>query len=76
VISRYSSAAAVTAAVSAPALTHWLTGSDQWTIGVTCMVVVLIWRHKTNIARLLSGQESRIGQKKKAETKPEDSRPS
>lgn len=81
VISRYSSAAAVTAAVSAPALTHWLTGSDQWTIGVTCMVVVLIWRHKTNIARLLSGQESRIGQKKKtgaesAEAKPEDSRPS
>lgn len=71
-ITRYSSAAAVTAAVSAPALTHWLTGSDQWTVGVTIMVIVLIWRHKTNIARLLSRQETRIGQKKP----PRDSSPS
>jgi glycerol-3-phosphate acyltransferase PlsY len=70
VISRYSSAAAVVAAVSAPALTHWLTGSDNWTISVTCMVIVLIWRHKANIVRLLSGQESRIGQKKN----PDDSK--
>lgn len=69
-ISRYSSAAAVTAAVAAPALTHWLTASDQWTVAVTIMVIVLIWRHKTNIIRLLAGQETRIGQKKKPPQEP------
>jgi glycerol-3-phosphate acyltransferase PlsY len=64
VISRYSSAAAVTAAVSAPVLTRWITGSDEWTVAVTAIVVVLIWRHKGNISRLLAGTETKIGQKK------------
>lgn len=62
---RYSSAAAVVAAVAAPALTFGLTHSDNWTIAVTTMVVVLIWRHKANIVRLLAGTESKIGSGKK-----------
>lgn len=70
VISRYSSAAAVTAAVAAPGLTRWLTGSDDWTMAVIVMVVVLIWRHKANITRLISGQEDKIGQKKKTAATP------
>lgn len=65
-ISRYSSLSAVTASVAAPALTHWIVGDQYWTIGVMAMVVVLIWRHKGNISRLLAGQESKIGSKKKA----------
>jgi glycerol-3-phosphate acyltransferase PlsY len=71
-ISRYSSAAAVVAAVAAPALTRWITGSETWTIGVMAMVIVLIWRHKDNISRLLKGQESKIGSKKKAPTDPDN----
>jgi acyl phosphate:glycerol-3-phosphate acyltransferase len=69
VISRYSSAAAVTAAVSAPALAHWITGSDDWTVAVTAIVVVLIWRHKGNISRLLAGTETKIGQRKNTKEK-------
>ena len=68
-ISRYSSLAAVTAAVSAPALTHWVVGDQYWTTGVMAMVLVLIWRHKGNINRLLAGQESKIGSKKRAADK-------
>ena len=30
------------------------------------MCLLLIWRHKANIQRLLAGTESRIGGKKKA----------
>ncbi|MBS1210900.1 MAG: glycerol-3-phosphate acyltransferase [Proteobacteria bacterium] len=63
-LSRYSSAAAVTAAVAAPALTRWITGSEYWTIAVMGMVLVLIWRHKANISRLIKGTESKIGSKK------------
>lgn len=64
-ISRYSSLAAIVAAVAAPALTQWITGAEHWTIAVMVMVVVLIWRHKANIDRLVKGTESRIGSKKK-----------
>jgi glycerol-3-phosphate acyltransferase PlsY len=31
------------------------------------MSSLLIWRHRGNIAKLMAGQESRIGDKKKAE---------
>ncbi|MDP5238083.1 glycerol-3-phosphate 1-O-acyltransferase PlsY [Uliginosibacterium sp. 31-16] len=73
-ISRYSSLAAVVAAIAAPALTRGITGSEYWTVAVMAMVTVLIWRHKDNIRRLIKGEESKIGSKKKtpAET-PEDS---
>ena len=45
-----------------------MAGSDggvraQIAIGV--MSALLIWRHKDNIKRLMAGQESRIGSKKK-----------
>lgn len=63
-VTRYSSAAALSAAVAAPFLTLWLTHSESWTGGVVIMSAILIWRHKNNITKLLSGQESRIGQKK------------
>lgn len=64
-VSRYSSLAAVVAAIVAPVLTRAITGSEEWTVGVMAMVVVLLWRHKANIARLIKGEESKIGSKKK-----------
>ncbi len=63
-VTRYSSAAALAAAIAAPALTAWLVGEAHW-VGATCaMSAILIWRHKENIGRLLKGQESRIGKKR------------
>ncbi|MBB4012888.1 glycerol-3-phosphate acyltransferase PlsY [Niveibacterium umoris] len=62
---RYSSAAALAAALTAPALTYWRTPELAWTVSVAAMSLILIWRHKENISRLITGQESRIGNKKR-----------
>jgi glycerol-3-phosphate acyltransferase PlsY len=66
-VSRYSSLAALIAAVSAPILTLWLTHNETWTGAVVIMSAILIWRHKDNIRKLLAGQEGRIGKKKPAD---------
>ena len=66
--SRYSSLAALAAAIFAPAY-YWLGGDLVWPldrgvlIAVSVMSALLLWRHRLNITRLLAGQESRIGQK-------------
>lgn len=61
VFTRYSSLAALAAAVAAPTLTWWLLGSADVTAAVTFMCAVLIYRHKSNIRKLLAGNEGRIG---------------
>jgi glycerol-3-phosphate acyltransferase PlsY len=35
------------------------------------MSLLLIWRHRANISKLLAGKESRIGEKKEAAQAPE-----
>jgi acyl phosphate:glycerol-3-phosphate acyltransferase len=66
-VSRYSSLAALSAAVAAPMLTLWLTQNETWTGAVMIMSAILIWRHKDNIRKLLAGQEGRLGKKKSAD---------
>jgi glycerol-3-phosphate acyltransferase PlsY len=61
---RYSSLAALVAAVFAPFYYTLLFGVDAISLAVLIMSVLLIWRHKKNIGNLLSGKESRIGKKK------------
>jgi glycerol-3-phosphate acyltransferase PlsY len=66
---RYSSLAALSAAVFAPfyfALGQDLVwpGSSAMLLALVAMSVVLVWRHQDNLRRLLRGEESRIGQKK------------
>jgi glycerol-3-phosphate acyltransferase PlsY len=66
---RYSSLAALSAAVFAPfyfALGQHLVwpGSSPMLLALVAMSVVLVWRHQDNLRRLLRGEESRIGQKK------------
>ena len=67
--SRYSSLAALAAAVFAPAYyffgNHvvWL-ADDRVLLAVAVMSAVLIWRHQANIGKLIRGEESRIGSKK------------
>ena len=66
--SRYSSLAAVAAAVFAPAF-YLLGAKVVWTgapiiaLSIGAMSAVLLYRHKENIARLIAGKESRIGAK-------------
>jgi glycerol-3-phosphate acyltransferase PlsY len=68
--SRYSSLASIVAAVFAP-LYYLFGGNIAWAFSATLCIaialisVLLIYRHKLNIARLLGGTESRIGARKK-----------
>ena len=58
---RYSSLAALIAAAFAPFFTALLLGFDAYFACVLVIAALLIWRHRTNIARLIAGTESRIG---------------
>ncbi len=68
---RYSSLASLVAAVFAPV--YYIFGDGVvWVmdksivLSTTVMSVLLIWRHAENISRLVKGNESKLGQKKKA----------
>ena len=65
-LTRYSSLSALVAAMTAAIAAGFLEGSIEITIAATAMSALLIWRHRSNIQRLLSGTESRIGSKKSA----------
>lgn len=62
---RYSSAAALAAALASPFVTNWLVADPAWVGAVSAMAAILLWRHAGNIRRLFCGQESRIGSRAK-----------
>ena len=64
VLFRYSSLAALVAAIGAPIYAMVLHLRPELVFAVAIMSMLLIWRHKTNIQNLLSGKESKIGSKK------------
>ncbi|TVT49362.1 MAG: glycerol-3-phosphate 1-O-acyltransferase PlsY [Denitromonas halophila] len=64
ITTRYSSLAALVAAIAAPAFAHVLLNSPAITAACLVMAAMLLWRHADNIKRLLAGTESRIGKKK------------
>jgi len=73
--SRYVSLGSVVAAVALP-LAHWFTAAyarsrweNRWVITVFMAVagVLVIYRHKANLQRLLAGTEKRLGRKKEEE---------
>lgn len=57
-VSRISSLAALSAAVAAPMLAYWRHGADLLTWSVVGIALLLIFRHKKNIAQLRSGKEA------------------
>lgn len=62
---RYSSLSALIAAILAPVYAYFIFSfTSAITLAVLLMSLVLIWRHQTNIANLIAGRESRIGDKK------------
>ena len=67
--SRYVSLASMVAAVFAPAFYLFGTGvawqaTATEVLCLSVMALLLVWRHRENINRLLAGTESKLGQKK------------
>jgi glycerol-3-phosphate acyltransferase PlsY len=62
-IFRYSSLAAIISALVAPFYT-WLI-KPQYTLPVAMLCCLIIWRHQENIKRLISGDEPKVGSKKR-----------
>lgn len=60
---RYSSLAAIVAAVFAPFYQLLIWGGGPVAGAVLVMGLLLIWRHSANIQKLMKGTESKIGQK-------------
>jgi glycerol-3-phosphate acyltransferase PlsY len=63
---RYSSLAALVAAVFSPFYYGLLFGADEKLFAVIAMSALLLYRHSGNIANLMAGKESRIGSKSAA----------
>jgi glycerol-3-phosphate acyltransferase PlsY len=62
---RYSSLAALAAAVFGPIYFVFLFGFQPMGLALLVVCSLLIWRHRSNIQNLMNGTESRIGSKKK-----------
>ena len=60
VFTRYSSLGALAAAAAAPVISWWLLARGEITATITVMCAVLIYRHKSNIRKLLAGSEGRF----------------
>ncbi len=61
---RYSSLAALVAALFAPVYFVFLFGIQPMAMAIFLMSALLIWRHQSNIKNLLNGREGRLGKKK------------
>jgi len=61
---RYSSLAALVAAIAAPIFAMLIHLRPELVLATAIMSMLLIWRHKGNIQNLMTGKESKIGGKK------------
>lgn len=60
---RYSSLAALVAIAAGPLYLWWLAPVPAFLWVMAAMALLLFYRHRTNIANLLAGRESKIGKK-------------
>jgi glycerol-3-phosphate acyltransferase PlsY len=58
---RYSSLSAITVSVLAPFYVWWLTRSGVLIAATAVMALLLLWRHRGNIRKLIAGTETKIG---------------
>ena len=65
IVFRYSSLAALTAILLTPLGFMWLWPEKPIIIAMVVLTVMLFWRHRSNIANLLSGEEGKISFGKK-----------
>ena len=68
---KYSSLAALAAAIFGPIYFVFLFGLQPIAAALLVVCLLLIWRHRSNIRNLMNGTESRIGSKKKTLTQSE-----
>jgi acyl phosphate:glycerol-3-phosphate acyltransferase len=59
---RYSSLSALVATAATPPVLWWL-GERQMAEAFVFLAILLFWKHRENIRRLMAGTEGRIGQK-------------
>ncbi|RYD91131.1 MAG: glycerol-3-phosphate acyltransferase, partial [Sphingomonadales bacterium] len=65
-IFRMSSFAALIATLAVPVIAYFLNPlGDDWIV-FAALAVLIYWRHRANIQRILAGTEPKIGSKKKA----------
>lgn len=60
---RYSSLAAISAAILTPAYLFWFVPGWEYLVMSFIMSGLLIWRHRSNIHNLLTGREDKIDEK-------------
>jgi glycerol-3-phosphate acyltransferase PlsY len=63
IVTRYSSAGALTAAVMAPVFALLVVGDGRFAIFCLFAAALLIFLHRENIKRILDGTEGRVGEK-------------
>jgi len=61
---KISSLSALIATILAPIYIWFLSGNVEWVYVTSVMTLILFWRHRGNIQRLLNGEESLIKAKK------------
>lgn len=61
---KVSSLSALIATFLAPIYAYFLTGELSWVAVITIMTAILFWRHRSNIGRLIRGEEGFIKAKK------------
>ena len=62
-VTRISSAGGISAALSAP-VAAWYFDHIELVPPILAMALIVLWRHRANVARLIRGTEPRIGAKK------------
>ncbi len=67
---RYSSLAAIVAAAFAPFYQLLIWGKGPVALAVAVMGMMLVWRHRANLQKLMDGTESKLGRKKPAAAVP------
>lgn len=65
-LARYVSLASIAGALAIPGASWWLYGAENWILPsvLTALGLLVIWRHRTNIQRLLNGTEHRFRKEK------------
>jgi len=61
VVFRYSSLASIVAALLTPLFVWWLVPGAPFMYAVLVMTALLLWRHRSNVEKLIAGQEGKIG---------------
>lgn len=67
---RMSSLAALIAFAAAPVLSYLWLGDENLALLAAIITSLVFWKHRTNIKRILKGEEPRIGRKKDQNDKP------